>query len=145
RERDTALRRRWGQATVADLMQPALTVIPAKAALGDALQLFLDHPVKYLYVVDENNLYKGVIAQQDLTSLLLGQTDVHTLYVKDVLRTDFMPVLYPDFTVDQAEAGFVQFSGERIPVVSREPSGELLGVVHKSDVLKRYRDIKRPD
>jgi CIC family chloride channel protein len=145
RERDTAMRQSWGRATVADLVQPAATVISSKAALADALQLFLDYPVKYLYVVDDDHLYKGVIAQQDLTSLLLGRDDVRTMRASDVLRTDFMPVLYPDFTVDQAEASFVQFSGERMPVVSREPSGKLLGVVHKSDVLKRYRDIQRPD
>ncbi|MFA5491197.1 MAG: ClcB-like voltage-gated chloride channel protein [Candidimonas sp.] len=145
RERDAALRRSWARATVADLVQPAQTVLSPDARIEQALQLFLDHPVKYIYVVDDQDVYKGAIAQRDLTSLLLGRADVQSLRASDVLRLDCMPVLYPDFTVDQAVAYFVQFRGERMPVVSREESGKLLGVVHKSEVLKRYREMKRPD
>lgn len=105
--------------------------------------MFLDYPVKYVYVVDENNVYQGVIAQQDLTSLMLGQSDVQQTLAGDVLRLDFVRPLHSDMTLDQAQEYFVQFEGERLPVVSREGDPRLLGVVYKSSLLERYSALKR--
>src|SRR3546814_19075685 len=91
--------------------------------------MFLEYPVKYLYVVDEKNIYQGVIAQQDLTSLLLGQGDVQSKLAGEVLRLDFVKTLHPDRTLDQAQEYFVHFQGERLPLVSLGEKPTLLGAV----------------
>src|SRR5690606_19671875 len=103
----------------------------------------LEYPVKYLYVVDEKNIYQGVIAQQDLTSLLLSQGDVQSKLAGDVLRLDFVKTLHPDMSLDQAQEYFVHFQGERLPVVSRDAEPRLLGVVYKSAVLEKYSALKK--
>jgi CIC family chloride channel protein len=125
------------------MVRPANTVVSTKAPVRDALQLFMEYPVKYLYVVDENNVYQGVIAQQDLTSLLLSQGDVQEKLAGEVLRLDFVKTLHPDMTLDQAQDYFVQFQGERLPVVSRDEQPKLLGVVYKSAVLEKYSALKK--
>ncbi|NYT35655.1 voltage-gated chloride channel ClcB [Allopusillimonas soli] len=143
RERDTVLRQRLRNTLIGDLVRPADTVVAANAPLSSAVQLFVEYPVRYLYVVDENNNYLGVIAQQDLTSLLLSQGGLDEKHAGDVLRTDFVKTLRPDMSLDQAQDYFVQFRGERLPVVSSKEDPRLLGVVYKSAVLERYSALKR--
>jgi len=93
--------------------------------------------------VDVNNVYQGVIAQQDLTSLLLSESDIQQKRAGEVVRLDFVKTLHPDMTLDQAQDYFIQFRGERLPVVSREEQPRLLGVVYKSALLEKYSAIKK--
>ncbi len=143
RERDILLRQQLRHTLIDELLRPAATVVATTAPVRDALQMFQEYPVKYLYVVDEDNVYQGVIAQQDLTSLLLSQSDAQQKLAGEVLRRDFVKTLHPGMTLDQAQDYFVQFQGERLPVVSRDESPRLLGVVYKSSVLEKYSAIKR--
>lgn len=143
RERDVLLRRRLRHTRLQELIKPANTVIRSSALVADALQMFLEYPVKYLYVVDENNTFQGVIAQQDLTGLLLSQVGAQEKHAGDVLRLDFVKPLHPDMTLDDAQTQFVNFPGERLPVVTRGNRPELLGVVYKSALLEKYSALKK--
>lgn len=143
RERDAWFRYQLRRTVIQDLVRPADTVVATTAPVRDALQMFLEYPVKYLYVVDEKNVYQGVIAQQDLTSLLLSQGDVQSKLAGEVLRLDFVKTLHPDMGLDQAQEYFVHFQGERLPVVSRDEEPQLLGVVYKSAVLEKYSALKK--
>lgn len=143
RERDERLRYQLRHTTLDELVRPANTIVSTTTPVKMALQMFVDYPVKYLYVVDENNIYLGVIAQQDLTSLMLSQSDADQKLAGDVLRLDFVRTLHTNMTLDQAQDYFIQFAGERLPVVSREAHPRLLGVVYKSSVLEKYSAIKK--
>jgi len=143
RERDARLRYQLRHTRIADLVRPADTVVATTAPLREALQLFMDYPVKYLYVVDDAGIYQGVIAQQDLTRLLVGQSDLQQKQAGDVLRLDFVKTLHPDMSLDQAQDYFIQFRGERLPVVAREGPPRLLGAVYKSAVLEKYSALKK--
>src|SRR5690606_27478123 len=143
RERDALLRYQLRHTVIAQLVRPANTVVATSAPVSDALQMFLEYPVKYLYVVDEGNVFQGVIAQQDLTRLLLSQGEVQQMAAGEVLRLNFVKTLHPDMTLDEAQDYFVQFEGERLPVVTRDDAPRLLGVVYKSALLEKYSAIKK--
>lgn len=143
RERDSLLRYRLRNTRINELIRPADTVITVETPLEQALQMFVDYPVRYIYVVDQNNVFKGVIAQQDLTGLLLSQSDVRSKPASEVMRVDYLQTLHPDMTLDQAQDLFVPFRGERLPVVSQDDEPRLLGVVYKSAVLEKYSALKR--
>jgi CIC family chloride channel protein len=143
RERDQVLRQRLRGTIISDLVRPADTVVRTSAPLSEAVQLFLEYPVRYLYVVDDDNVYQGVIAQQDLTSLLLSQGELANKAAGDVLRRDFVKTLRADMSLDQAQEYFVQFRGERLPVVSGDEQPRLVGVVYKSAVLEKFSALKR--
>lgn len=143
RERDARIRHELRHTTLDKLIRPANTIVTTTTPVAAALQMFIDYPVRYLYVVDEENVYHGVIAQQDLTSLMLSQRDAKATLAGDVLRLDFVRTLHRDMTLDQAQDIFVQFSGERLPVVSRDAKPRLLGVVYKSSLLENYSALKR--
>ena len=143
RERDERFRYQLRHTTLDELVRPANTIVSTTTPVKTALQMFVDYPVKYLYVVDENNIYQGVIAQQDLTSLMLSESDADQKLAGDVLRLDFVRTLHTNMTLDQAQDYFVQFAGERLPVVSRGNQPRLLGVVYKSSVLEKYSALKK--
>ncbi|MBV6304806.1 ClcB-like voltage-gated chloride channel protein [Candidimonas humi] len=144
RERDVQTRHQLRDTPLSALIKPAVTVINTAAPVREALQMFIDYPVKYLYVVDENEMFQGVIAQQDLTSMLLNQgSDAQDRKAGDVLRLDFVKPLQPDMTLDEAQAHFVNFVGERLPVVASSAAPKLLGVVYKSSVLEKYCALKK--
>lgn len=143
RERDLQFRQNLRYMTLATLVRPADTVVVTSSPIKEAAQMFLDYPVKYLYVVDEDNVFQGVISQQDLTSLLLAKGDLDEQTAGDVVRLDFVQTLYPDMTMDEAQERFANFTGERLPVVSRQEKPRLLGVVYKSALLEKYSELKR--
>lgn len=142
-EDNQALRQRLRQARLGSLLKPAQTVVHDTTPVRQAQEMFLDYPVKYLYVVDAEHNWQGVIAQQDLTRMMLGEVDIATKTCGDVLRLDFVKPLYPDLGLDEAQAQFTSFRGERLPVISRDRPARLLGVVYKSDLLERYSELKR--
>jgi len=143
RERDERLRYELRHVTLSQLVRPADTVVTTDTPVSEALQMFMDYPVRYLYVVDEHNIYQGVIAQHDLTSLMLNHGDATETLAGDVLRMDYVRTLQPGMTLDQAQDHFIHFAGERLPVVSRDEQPRLLGVVYKSSVLEKYSALKR--
>jgi CIC family chloride channel protein len=143
RERDALLRYQLRHTVIAQLVRPANTVIATTAPVSEALQMFLEYPVKYLYVVDGGHVFQGVIAQQDLTRLLLSEGDVQQKTAGEVLRLNFVKTLHPDMTLDEAQDYFVEFEGERLPVVTREEPPRLLGVVYKSALLEKYSALKK--
>src|SRR3546814_5452279 len=51
RERDVLLRRRLRNTELGELIRPADTVVATTTPVKEALQMFLEYPVKYLYVV----------------------------------------------------------------------------------------------
>lgn len=143
RERDALLRHKLRHTTLAELVRPADTVVSTTTQMRDALQMFLDYPVRYLYVVNEEQIYQGVIAQPDLTRMLLDDNAAQERVVGDILRMDFVKTLYPTMSLDEAQEHFVNFAGERLPVLNGDGSGRLIGVVYKSAVLEKYSAIKR--
>lgn len=143
REHETVLRYRLSATRVSELIQPADTVLAPTATVGEALAQFVAYPVRYLYVVDEQQVFLGVVAQQDLTSLLLSQDDFRARPVTEIMRVGDIQPLHPDMSLDQVQDQMVVFRGERLPVVSRGDTPYLLGVVYKSAVLEKYSALKR--
>ncbi len=143
RERDTHLRNRLRDTLIGDLIKPAVTVVATATPVKVVLQRFSEYPVRYWYVVDEDSIFQGVIAQQDVTGLLLGQGDIEDKTAADILRLDFVKPLHPDMSLDAAQDIFVNFTGERIPVVTHGDAPKLLGVVYKSALLEKYFALKK--
>ncbi|MFL9921654.1 ClcB-like voltage-gated chloride channel protein [Paraburkholderia fungorum] len=121
-----------------ELLKPAETVVTLEASVEELTRMFLDHPVKYLYVVDEQQRFCGVVALQDLASDLASPRSTARMTAADYLRPDFH-VLTPDMTLGQALQLFRNFRGERLPVIDpKSESAPILGVVHKTSLLDAY-------
>ena len=143
RERDQLLRFTLRNTKLSELVRPADTVLATTATVADALQMFFDYPVRFIYVVDEKNYYLGVIAQPELMRLVLNHNDVKEQPIGELLQLDYVKTLTPDMRLDQAQAQFVDFVGERLPVVRSVAEPRLIGVVYKSALLEKYSALKR--
>jgi CIC family chloride channel protein len=124
--------------TVRDMIGPAKTVVNENLTIKELMVVFLENPVKYLYVTNEENKFMGAVALKDITADLMNKRDITALLAKDYCHVPF-PILLPEMTLAQAWADFMTFPGERLPVVSAACDGILLGVLNKSVVLDAYR------
>jgi CIC family chloride channel protein len=120
-----------------ELIQPAVTVMPLDASIASLMQVFVEHPVKYIYIVDAGQRYCGVVALKDISNDLLtgvGQPDKTAAdFVCQEIRA-----LTPDMSLGTALEHFMTHQGERLPVVRAADDPVLLGAVHKTSLLDAY-------
>ncbi|KLU20910.1 voltage-gated chloride channel protein ClcB [Caballeronia mineralivorans PML1(12)] len=137
RNRDEKERLRLAATQMRELVKPAETIVPLDADVKTMTRVFLEYPVKYLYVVDADGQFRGVVALKDITSDLLdeGNTDIKS--AADYLQPHF-DVLTPDMSLGEALQHFLAFQGERLPVVDCAARPVLLGVVYKTSLLDAY-------
>lgn len=137
RTRDEKERMRLAATQMRELVKPADTVVPLTANVKEMTRVFLEYPVKYLYVVDTGEHFQGVVALKDITSDLLDERDTETKTAADYLQPHF-DVLTPDMSLGEALQHFLAFQGERLPVIERRSQPLLLGVVYKTSLLDAY-------
>jgi CIC family chloride channel protein len=121
-----------------ELIQPAETILPIDAPFSDMTRMFLQFPVKYIYIIDAANRYQGVVALQDLTMALLKRDDGEGKTARDFLRRDFLKVVTPEMSLNEALNCFLAHQGERLPAIRSQDDPQLLGVVYKTALLDAY-------
>jgi CIC family chloride channel protein len=134
-QRDAQLRLRGLH--MRDLVQPAVTVVGPTADREAMSRLFLQHPVKYLYVVDAGNRYLGVVPLA-----ALGTAPERTS-AGELLSQAILPVT-ADTGLAEALQRFLDHLGERLPVIESADNPVLLGVAAKSALLATYVRLSEP-
>ncbi len=129
-------RQRLRRQLVHDLIQPADTVVALNADLAAMARLFAAYPVKYLYVVDTEGLYQGVVPLRKLSAATADQS-LQGRTAADFLSQEIRP-LTRDMGLDAAFRCFMEHQGERLPVIESMALPRLLGVVKKSALLATY-------
>ena len=127
-------RARLAASTVASLIQPAESVVSEDAGFEAMMQIFLAHPIKYIYVIDANGLLTGGIALQDLARVMQDQADRGWVTAAKLMQKDF-PSITAAAQVTHAVAQMQKLGAERVPVVESQAIPKLLGIVRKSDVI----------
>ncbi|QCP49529.1 ClcB-like voltage-gated chloride channel protein [Trinickia violacea] len=121
-----------------ELVKPADTVVPLTASVNEMTRIFLEYPVKYLYVTNDAGCFLGVVALKDITSDLLDKRDTAERTAADYLQQQF-DVLTPDMPIGDALQHFMAFQGERLPVIESASEPKLVGAVYKTALLDAYR------
>ncbi|MGV2291571.1 ClcB-like voltage-gated chloride channel protein [Trinickia sp. YCB016] len=121
-----------------ELVKPADTVVTLTASVDHMTRIFLEYPVKYLYVTNDAGCFLGVVALKDITSDLLDKRDTAERTAADYLQQQF-DVLTPDMPIGVALQHFMAFQGERLPVIESASEPKLVGAVYKTALLDAYR------
>ena len=137
RNREEKERMRLRSTQMRELIRLPQTVVQPNATVHDMTRVFLEYPVKYLYVTDESGSFLCVVALKDITSDLLDKRDTSTKTAADYLQPHF-DVLTPDMPLGVALQHFMAFQGERLPVVESTARPTLAGVVYKTSLLDAY-------
>jgi chloride channel protein, CIC family len=145
RNRDAKAQLRLHSKKIRDLIKPANTVLAPTASFEEISQMFLEYPVKYIYIVDGENLYQGIVSLQDVSSALMGKNSNATKTAADFLRRNFVHVITPEMSLRQALQHFLAHQGQRLPTVDSGKLPSLLGVVYKSSLLDAYFKLNRVD
>jgi CIC family chloride channel protein len=140
RNREEEERVRLRATQMRELIRPADTVVHANASVPEMTRVFLEYPVKYLYVTDDAGCFLGAVALADITSDLLDNRDTSAKRAADYVRMPF-DVLTPDMTLAAGVQRFLSFRGERLPVIESVQRPTLAGVVYKSALLDAYQRL----
>jgi CIC family chloride channel protein len=123
--------------TVREAMTRNFPTVPVEMKIDGLIRLFQKTGHHGFPVVDKNGLLAGVVTQTDLERQL-GATSVDRKLTAGDIATKHSFVAYPDQyldrlldSIDEAEA--------RIPVVSRDDSQRLLGVLGRHEIISVYR------
>jgi chloride channel protein, CIC family len=143
RNREEKERMRLRGMHMRDLVKPAATVLPLTATVAELTRMFLEHPVKYVYIVDDAQRYQGVVALQDLTSVLADKAEAEMKRAGDFVRREHLHVLTPEMGLGEALQHFMQHQGERLPVIRSAEEPVLLGVVYKTALLEACFQLSR--
>lgn len=143
RHRHAALMRQSLRATqMQALVEPAQTVLTLDASVSDMLAMFGSHAVKYIYIVDAANRYRGVVALRDLATAAM---DGAGKSARDFLHPDLLPLITPDMTLADAYRQFLLHHGERLPVVQSKEEPLLLGAIRKTEILSAFAELQQKD
>lgn len=144
REEDIRLRHRLGNVRIEQLINKnPENIIRNDNLVSEAIDLFTELSVRYLYVVNEDNEFLGVLAHRDITRSLLGAVKLDEPIPAHLISRTYLEPLRSGMTLDEVQDEFVTYNGERLPVLDFAEPPHLLGVVYKSDVLRRYSEIKK--
>ena len=128
----------WQSLAVAELIKPAQPVVGLDADFAELRRAFVEHPVRFVYVLDGDRMFRGVVSLHDINQRLLGSGDSGEPGARELLRTD-MPLLTPQMTLADALQRFFGHHGERLPVVESADAPRLVGAVSKGDLLMQIR------
>ena len=128
---------------VMDLMKPEPPSVPVTAGFNEIAQYFISHRFNYLYVVDTNRHFLGVVSLHDIKPYLNEPEMADVIIAEDILREDF-PSLTPNVPLAQALDSFAHHAGERLPVLN-EQNRTLMGSISKSDLMLAIAERAKAD
>jgi len=130
---------RWKGLQISELIKPATPTVLASATFAEVERAFLEHPVRYVYVVDEAGRFAGVVSLHEIKKSLVSR-EVAPPRVEEIMRREFT-LLTPDTALGDALQAFLTQGTERLPVVASAEDRTLLGVVSKSDLLLEIHQL----
>ncbi|MFZ1907593.1 MAG: ClcB-like voltage-gated chloride channel protein, partial [Burkholderiales bacterium] len=131
---------RWRGLQISELVKPAIPTVPASAGFDQIERAFLEHPVRFVYVVDQAGRFGGVISLHEIKQRLLAPQGAPSPTAGELMRSEFT-VLTPDTALGDALQMFLTQGAERLPVVRSTTDRHLLGVVSKSDLLLEIQSL----
>ncbi len=140
RNREERALARWRGLRISELIKPATPTVLESASFSDVESAFVDHPVRYVYVVDEMGRFCGVVSLQEIKQLLITPERSVAPRARELMRQEFV-VLTPDTPLGDALQAFLAQGTERLPVVNSVEQRRLLGVISKSDLLLEIQNI----
>lgn len=119
---------------VRDLMRYDPPSVSISTPFPVVVEAFAKHRNTNLYVIDEGELFRGVIPLHDI-KLQLGNPQLAAqTKTADVVDPNF-PTIHPESTLYEALEVFRRVPIERLPVVEQGWSKRLLGSINKTDLL----------
>ncbi|MEO8205204.1 MAG: ClcB-like voltage-gated chloride channel protein [Chthoniobacterales bacterium] len=124
---------------VGDVMKKDPPTVSASASFSEVCEKLTAVRHNYLYVLDDAQRFSGVISLHDIKRFLSDPDLARLIIARDITRENF-PTLLPDNHLSTVFERFARHDGERIPVLSGDHSGRLVGSISKADALLAFAE-----
>lgn len=128
--------------TVGELVRKNPLHVRESATFAELVEIFEHHRFNYVYVVSETGRFLGAVSLHDIKAHMGDEAIARILIASELLHED-MPVVREDETLTQALDRFLNFDGERLPVVSDVAERALVGTLAKTDLLLTLADRRK--
>lgn len=91
---------------------------------------------RYVYVVDENQKFMGVVSVHNIASQVLSGQLTLSSPVSLLIEADF-PCIYQDQTLREGWEAFTYITLERLPVLDNPEQRRLVGALTKTSIIQR--------
>jgi len=123
--------------TVEEVMSPAKTV-GTRMTMRELTELLAITHSHGFAVMDDDEHFWGVVTVTDVDRALLHHVSEDTTVMQVATPRSKVQVAYPDETIDAILTRMSVRGLGRLPVISREDPGKLVGLVRREDIIKSY-------
>lgn len=128
---------------VRDILSTDFSSIQLGTRFGEIAQLLRHSDQTDFPVVDGNRELRGVVAFQDIRSVMMREELYSVLIAVDIMRTD-SPAIHADTSLLEALNVFSQSDIHHLPVTATSSSDRLVGILTRSDLMEHYdRELRR--
>jgi CIC family chloride channel protein len=126
--------------TIGPLIVRHCSYVSEQATAADAMQEGLKQRTRYVYVVNEQGRFLGVVATSDLASGIMAGQVAADAAITPFIITEFTTV-YQDALYEQAWELLSSSPLERLPVLDNAANRHLLGVITKASLLNKAKEF----
>lgn len=123
---------------VKEVMEMDAPMVHADMSFSELVPKLLSTRHPELLVVDEHGTYLGVVALDDIKSVLPESNDLYSLAVAADAVNESVPFVLPDDNLDLVMHIFGRIHRDELPVCADSSSKKVLGVISRDAVIDSY-------
>jgi CIC family chloride channel protein len=102
------------------------------------MDLISESTFSYFPVVNGKGLLTGIFSLNDLRRIVREEESLHLLIVAEDIAVKDVITTHPDENLNEVMKKFGRLNIEEIPVMEREGSRKVVGMVKRRDVIEAY-------
>ena len=109
-------------------------------SVGKALAVSSLKRERFVYVIDQEGTFLGVVSVHDISRKVLDQEITLTSPVSCVIDTNF-PTVFENQTIKEGWEAFAQVTLERLPVLNNPQERKFVGALTKTSLIQKAKDF----
>ena len=123
---------------VADVAKRSINLVREDAPFNEILEVIVNSPHNYTYMVDKNNEITGYISMQEIRQTITEYENLkHLLIARDIALPNVVVVRESD-DLDYVMKQFVHHGLDELPVIRDDNGREIVGTIWQRDVISAY-------
>ncbi len=122
---------------VKDFLNTDLVTVKEDESFGVLVNKFKEYNISYIYMLDNNDNFTGVISFSDIMPILDEKSLIPLVIAKDVANTDIVSVI-PENNLQEVLHIINEKKFSAIPVVDKKNSKKLLGYISERTIIEAY-------
>ena len=123
---------------VKEVMRTEFEEVPENTPFPCLMDLITESTFSYFPVVNTRGLLTGIFSLNDLRRIVNEEESLHLLIVAEDIAEKDVITTHPDENLNEVMKKFGRLNIEEIPVMEREGSRKVVGMVKRKDVIEAY-------